>query len=196
MSARGVPSSANRPCRRKPQKVAAVAGAVAVVGGVGEPAAAGRFDAAGAFDRGRVDQHQVVVEAGAVAGEDERQRFDRVAQRLASLQISAPVGQRREQVAELLASSPDKPRIGADPHDRLRDGQRDDLRVGHDPPGVLGRLRQEIVSRAEHRNQQQVEVGEHRVPPRSTVRTGTADFDLTTTHTYPTATTSGVELLI
>ena len=168
-----------------------MAGAVAVVGGVGEPAAAGRFDAAGAFDRGRVDQHQVVVEAGAVAGEDDRQRFDRVAQRLASLQISAPVGQRREQVAELLARCLDELRIRGDPHDRLRDRERDDLRVGQDPPGVLRRLRQEIVSRTEHSNQQQVEVGEHRGPLGSTARIGTADFDLAAIGPY-----EAVELLI
>jgi len=40
-------------------------------------------------------------------------------------------------------------------------------------------MRQEIVSRTEHRNQQQVEVGEHRGPLWSTARIGTADFDLT-----------------
>jgi len=97
---------------------------------------------------------------------------------------------------QLLASGPDEPLVGGDPHDRLGDSQRDDLRVGQDPPGVLRRLRQEIVSRAINGNQQQVEVGEHRVPPRSTVRIGTADFDLTATRTYPTATASAVELLI
>jgi hypothetical protein len=43
--------------------------------------------------------------------------------------------------------------------------QSDDLRVGHPATGVLRPLRQEIVSGAEHRNEQQVEVGEHRGPP-------------------------------
>ena len=97
---------------------------------------------------------------------------------------------------ELLARDLEEPRVGGDPHDRLRDAERDDLRVGQDPPGVLRRLRQEIVSGTEHRNQQQVEVGEHRGPLGSTVRTGTADFDLTATGPYRRAATSAVELLI
>src|SRR5579859_54874 len=177
-------------------EVAAVACAVAVVGGVAELAAPGRLDAAGALDRGRIDQHQVVVEAGAVAREHRDQPLDRVAQPLPALQIAGPVRQHREQMRELLASGPNEPAVRADPHDRLRDSQRDDLRVGQDPPGVLRRLRQEIVSRTEHSNQQQVEVGEHRVPPRSTVRIGTADFDLTATGPYPPAATSAVELFI
>jgi hypothetical protein len=62
--------------------------------------------------------------------------------------------------------------------------------------GVLRRLRQEIVSGTEHSNQQQVAVGEHRVPPRSTLRIGAADFDLTASITYRRDATSAVELLI
>jgi hypothetical protein len=54
--------------------------------------------------------------------------------------------------------------VGRDAHDRLSDRERDDLRVGHHALGVLGPIRQEIVRGAEHRNQQQVEVGEHRGP--------------------------------
>src|SRR5436190_3108103 len=177
-------------------EVAAVAGAVAEVGGVCELAAPGRLDAAGALDRGRVNQHQVVVEAGAVASEDRRQPLDRLAQPLPALQIAGSIRQQREEMRELLARGPDEAGVRADPHDRLRDRERDNLRVGEDAPGVLRRLRQEIVSRTEHSNQQQVEVGEHRVPPGSTVRIGTADFDLTAARPYPTATTTAVELLI
>jgi hypothetical protein len=55
----------------------------------------------------------------------------------------------------------------------------------------FARLGQEIVSGTEHRNQQQVEVGEHRGPLRSTARIGTADFDLTAVGPY-----KSVELLI
>src|SRR6478672_471598 len=47
-------------------EVAAVACAVAVVSRVSELAAPGRFDAAGALDRRRINQHQIVTEAGAV----------------------------------------------------------------------------------------------------------------------------------
>src|SRR5574338_453688 len=89
-------------------EVAAVACAVAVVGGVSELAAAGRLDAAGALHGRGVDQHQIVVEAGAVAREDLGQPLDRVAEGLAPLQIAAPVWQRREQVRELVAGHPDE----------------------------------------------------------------------------------------
>ena len=56
--------------------------------------------------------------------------------------------------------------IGRDPEQRLGDAEGDDLRVGHPSAGVSGLLGQEIVGGAEHRNEQQVEVGEHRGPPR------------------------------
>ena len=113
-----------------------------------------------------------------------------------ALQVAGPVGQQREQVRELLARDLQEARVGGDPHDRLRDRERDDLRVGQDPPGVLRRLRQEIVSGTEHSNQQQVEVGEHRGPLGSTARIGAADFDLTAAGPYLRTTTSAVELLI
>jgi hypothetical protein len=67
--------------------------------------------------------------------------------------------------------------VGRDVHDRLGDGERDDLRVRHAAPGVSPPPRQEIVGRGEHGSEQQVEVGEHRGPPGSTARIGTADFD-------------------
>jgi len=95
---------------------------------------------------------------------------------------------------KLFACNTEEPLVRGVPHDRLRDRERDDLRVSQHPPGVLRSLRQEIVSGTEHRNQQQVEVGEHRGPQWSTARIGTADFDLTAAGPYTTAKT--VELLI
>jgi len=72
-----------------------------------------------------------------------------------------------------------QPRIGRDPHHRLRNAQRDDLRVSHDPSGVSWLLRQEIVRSAVNSDQQQVEVGEHRGSSlESAVTERTADFDL------------------
>ncbi len=50
--------------------------------------------------------------------------------------------------------------------------------VGQASAGVSGHLRQEIVSGAEHRSEQQVEVGEHSGPHGSTVVWSTADFNL------------------
>jgi len=64
-----------------------------------------------------------------------------------------------------------------DPQHLLGDRQRDDLRIRHATTCVRGRFGQEIVSGAEHRYEQQVEVGEHRGPPGSTASIGTADFD-------------------
>jgi hypothetical protein len=85
--------------------------------------------------------------------------------------------QAREQADELLASHPDEPPIRRDPHHRLRDQQRDDLRISQPSPGVLRPFRQEIVGGAEHRREQQVEVGEHRGPLRADGENGsTADF--------------------
>ena len=79
-----------------------------------------------------------------------------------------------------LAGDSDEPRIRRDTHHRLRHAQRDDLRIGHDSPGVSWLGGQEIVGGAEHRNQQQVEVGEHRGSLlESAVTERTADFDLT-----------------
>jgi hypothetical protein len=84
--------------------------------------------------------------------------------------------------------------VGGDVHDRLRDGERDDLRVRHAAPGVRLAPRQEIVGRGEHGSEQQVEVGEHRGPPGSTARIGTADFALPRYVSY--STTTVVESLI
>jgi hypothetical protein len=92
---------------------------------------------------------------------------------------------------ESLARNSEEPLIGWDTHDRLRDAERDDLRVGQHSSGVAPPLGQEIVGDAEHGNQQQVEVGEHRGPLGSTARIGTADFDLTAVGPY-----EDVELLI
>ncbi|MHB1568664.1 MAG: hypothetical protein ACYC0H_05620 [Solirubrobacteraceae bacterium] len=79
---------------------------------------------------------------------------------------------------QALASDGQEPRIGRDPHDRLGHAQRDDLSIGHDPLGVISCFGQEIVSGAEHRYQQQVEVGEHRGSSlESAVTASTADFD-------------------
>ena len=102
--------------------------------------------------------------------------------------------QSRKQVREAFTRHPQKPLVRRDPHQRLRDAERDDFRVSQATPGVPGPHRQEIVGGAEHRNQQQVEVGEHRGPLRSTARIGTADFDLTAAGPYKTA--KAVELLI
>jgi hypothetical protein len=77
-----------------------------------------------------------------------------------------------------LAATPREPVIRRDPHNRLRDTQGHDLGVGQHPSGVISCFGQEIVSGAEHRYQQQVEVGEHRGSSNeSAVTDSTADFD-------------------
>ena len=82
-----------------------------------------------------------------------------------------------KQVVQRAGGQPQETIVAGDAHDHLRDRQRDDLRIGHHSPGVLGPLRQEIVCGAEDRCEEQVEVGEHRGPLGSTARIGTADFD-------------------
>jgi hypothetical protein len=178
----------------KAPEVAAVAGAVAVIGGVGELAAFGRLDRAGTFDRRRVDEQQVVVETGTVAREDLDQCFDGVGEPLAPFVIAGSLRQDREEVTKPLTRDSDEPLVGRDPHDRLGDRESDDLRVGQDPLTVAGSLWQEIVSGAEHRNQQQVEVGEHRGPLRSTV--AIRHRRLRPAASGPYATANAVELLI
>ena len=106
------------------------------------------------------------------------QRLDLTGQPQPALVIPIAGGQAREQVREPPRRDRQKPLVGRDPHHRLRDAERDDLRVGDPSPRVPGPLGQEIVGGAEHRYQQQIEVGEHRGPLGSAVTERTADFDL------------------
>ena len=72
-----------------------------------------------------------------------------------------------------------EPWIGRDSHDRLRDAQGDDLRVGDPATRVPRPLGQEIVRDAVNNREQQVEVGVHRGPPEGRRwLLSTADFDL------------------
>ena len=97
-------------------------------------------------------------------GELGDQRLDHVGEPLAALEVARLLGQLRKQVPEPAGGEREKPPIGRDAEQGLGDAQRDDLRIGDPSLGVLGPLGQEIVGRAEHGNQQQVEVGEHRGP--------------------------------
>ena len=99
-------------------------------------------------------------------------------------------GQRREQVPEAMASNGEEPLIRGDGEHRLGDAERDDLRVS-DPSSCIPRpLGQEIVGGAEHRYQQQIEVGVHSRPPegRRLALQSTADFDLPAYVPFSTAT--------
>jgi hypothetical protein len=77
---------------------------------------------------------------------------------------------------KVLAGHREEPPIRRDPHDRLGDAQRDDLRVCDPTSGVLRALGQEIVGRDINGGEQQVEVGVHRGPFRSAMQLSTADF--------------------
>ena len=87
----------------------------------------------------------------------------------------------------------EEPAVRRDPHDRLRDAKRDDLRVCDPAAGVPRPLRQEIVGRAINRSEKSVEVGVH-VASWSTVPMDTADFGLFPPKPLNTAT--AVESLI
>jgi hypothetical protein len=175
---------------------AAVAAAIPVVGGIAQSAAADGLHRARALDRGGVHDEQIVIKARAQSCELADQRLDDLGQALAALPETGPLRPLREQVREALGGDREEALVRRDAHDRLRHAQRDDLRVGDPSPGVLGPLGQEIVSGAEHRYEQQVEVGEHRGPLGSTARIGTADFDRCRYVPFPPAQTpQAVELL-
>jgi hypothetical protein len=176
-------------------ELTAVARAVAGVGRVSELAAAGRLDTSRARHRRRVDQDEIVAITRRLAREHPGHLLDRVAQPLTALYVPAPLRRQREQLREPLARGVQEPSVGGDPHDRLRDRQGDDPRVGQGPPDVLRWTRQEAVGATEHCNQQQVEVGVHRGPLGSTARVGAADFDLTAAGPCLEDTASTVELV-
>ncbi len=161
----------------KTPEIAAVAGAPAVIGGIAQLRAPDGLAALRARNRGAVDQQQIVLRAGALAGEDPQQPFQRVSQPAATLEVPRLLGQLRKQMPELLTGDGEKAPVRRDAHDRLRDAQRDDLRVCDSSRRVRLPVRQEIVGGAEHRREQQVEVGVHRGPHRSAMRVSTADFD-------------------
>ena len=88
-------------------------------------------------------------------------------------------GEVGEQVRETVSRDRQEPLVGRVSHDRLREAQGDDLRVGDPPARVPGALRQEIVGDAVNNCEQQVEVGVHRGPPEGRRwLLSTADFDL------------------
>ena len=161
----------------KAPEIAAVTGAPAVISGVCQLRATDGFTALRAGDRRAVNEQQIVREARTLAGEDPKQPLQRVDQAATALEVPGLLRQLWEQVPETLARDRKKPPIRRDPHDRLRHAQRDDLRVC-DPSSRVGLpVRQEIVGGAEHRREQQVEVGVHRGPLWSAMRDSTADFD-------------------
>src|ERR1039457_6906525 len=173
-----------------------MAGTVAVVGGVGErvrgaraAATLNRLKRADTLDRRRVDEQQRVVEAGAVARELADQALDHPGQAQPALVKRGPLRQLREQVRQTSGRDREEPGIGRDPHDRLRDRERDDLCVEDSSSGVLPLFGQEIVHRAINSDQQQIEVGVHRGPPqgRRSVQ-DTVDFDLPAYVPFPNPT--------
>jgi hypothetical protein len=162
VKARGVPSGAKRPCRRKPPEEARMRGAVAVVGGVAERRTACRLERAGALHGRGVDEQHVVVEARRGGGEDAGEPLDRLRQAGPALVEAGLLGQLGEEVAKALAGNGEEAAIGRDAHDRLGDAEGRDLGVGDSAAGVSGLLGQEIVRRAINADTEKVEVGVHR----------------------------------
>ena len=77
--------------------------AVAVAAGVGQLGAADRLDRSTALDRGRVEQHQVVVEAGTLAANTPISHSIVSRQSRPALAVPGLLGQLGEQVREALA---------------------------------------------------------------------------------------------
>jgi len=154
-----------------------VAARVAIAADLGELRALCRHAAPAALDRGRVEQQQVIAAAGAHAGENARQPLDRVRETGTALVEGVLARQNREEVSELSAGGAQEPGVGGRAHDRLGDGQADDLGVVEPAARVASPLGQEIVGGAVNCGQEHVEVGVHRRPP-GRRRFSSADFGL------------------
>jgi hypothetical protein len=164
-----------------------MAAAVPVAARVRELRTSRGLYAASAFHRGAVQEDDLVVVAGTVGREHSDQPLDRFGQACAALPVPGLLRELGEQVPQAFGCDREELPVVIQIHHRLPHGEGDDLRIGHASPGVLARFGQEIVSCAEHRCKQQVEVGEHRGPLGSTVIQSTVDFDLTAHIPYPTA---------
>src|SRR5665811_1589009 len=97
--ARGAVGSAAQ-VQAHPPEEAAVAAAPAVAGPVAKGRAARGLQRAAALDRGRVEQHHLVVVAGAGGGEDARQPVDLLAQAVAALEVRRLTGQAGKQMRQ------------------------------------------------------------------------------------------------
>jgi hypothetical protein len=150
---------------------------IAVVGGIAQRGAPSRFAASGALHRGAVDQQQIIHGTWALAGEDTHQPLQRLGQAATALEVPGLLGHTREQMRQALGRHGQKAPVRRDAHDRLRHTQRDDLRACDASGRVVLPLGQEIVGGAEHRREQQVEVGVHPGPHGSAMPDRTADFD-------------------
>jgi hypothetical protein len=139
-----------------------------------------RFAGAGGLNGCGVDYHDVVPEPRALAGEGEHHQLKLGVETGAAFVPARLADQAGEQADQPVPRGTQEPSIGRNAHQRLRDKQRDDLRVAQAASRVLDLLRQEIVGGAEHNCQQQVEVGVHSRPPwgRRLALQSTADFDL------------------
>ena len=144
-----------------PEK-ARVAAAPAITAAVAQGRAAHRLQRSSALDRGRVEQHQVIVIAGALGGEDARQPVDRLAQGAAALVVARLAGDRRKQMPEPDPGHGQKAPVGRDAHGHLSDGQGHHLGVVDLSPGIGRPMRQEIVGGDINRGAEGVEVGVHR----------------------------------
>jgi hypothetical protein len=84
---------------------AGMARAIPVVSGVSELGALDGLAASGTLHRGAVDEQQIVVEAGALAGEDLDQPLQRLGELAAALEIPGLPRQPREQVPRRLEAT-------------------------------------------------------------------------------------------
>jgi len=199
-SARGVPSRANRACSRKPQKKRLWHCAVAVVGGVGEcvreargPATLDRLPGR-RTPRGGVHEQQLVIEAGAVAGELADQPSITAGQSQPALVKRAALGEGWEQVAPGACGNRQEPGIRRIPIIACAIARRDDLRVEDSSPGVPRPFGQEIVHRGNKQRSAADRGRRPSWPPRGRRSLqSTVDFDLPAYVTFPTHDTAAVD---
>jgi hypothetical protein len=176
-----------------PPEVARVASRVAVAADLGERRAACRFQRTTALDRRGVKQDDIVGVSGRSLREHPDKPLDRLGQAPSPFVQSILRRQAGKQMPQLPLRRPQEAPIRRDPHQHLRDTERNDLRVGELSPCVRRPSGQEVVGRAVDTDQQQVEVGVHRGLLVNGVK-DTADFDLP--HLVPIATANAVASII
>jgi hypothetical protein len=163
-----------------------MAAAPAIAGPLAKRRAADGLERAPALDRGRVQQHQVVVVAGAGGSKDPGQPVDRLGQRPGALVVAGLAGDAGKQMPQARPGHGEKASVRRDAHDRLGDGQRDQLGVGDLAPSVGRGAGQEIVGGDIGRGAGGVEVGVHR-DLRVSGETLTADFGSSARGPFSTA---------
>ena len=174
-------------------ELAGVAGTVPVVTDVGKGRAKDGLPASCTLDRSGVDEQEVICEARALFGKDEKEPLKHGGQASPALEVASLSRKLREQTTEVPAGESQKPAIRGDTHNGLGHTQGDDLRIGRPAASISPLLWQKIIGCAINDGAESVEVGVHRGLQADGVL-DTADFGLSASN--PSLTGMLVESII